>query len=78
VVISNPDVEHVAIWSVLVEPHSRGKGLSIAMLRNVIAQHPGKTWHAQAIFPAEFGSLFERAGFEQEELTQWQMRLMLS
>ena len=77
VVTSNLAVEHVVIWSLLVEPQARGQQLGVEMLKSVIANHPGKTWHIPAIFPAEFGKLFERAGFEQEELTQWQMRLDL-
>ena len=77
-VISNPTAEHVVIWSLLVEPSARGKELGVDMLQRVIANHPGKTWHIPAIFPEEFGGIFEHAGFEQEELTQWQMRLMLS
>jgi hypothetical protein len=83
VVTSNLAVEHVVIWSLLVWGvylgmlEARGQQLGEAMLKNVIANHPGKTWHIPAIFPAEFGKLFERAGFEQEELTQWQMRLDL-
>src|SRR5260221_4336783 len=76
-VISNPTAEHVVIWSLLVEPSARGKELGVDMLQRVIANHSSKTWHVPAIFPEEFGSLFERAGFEREELTQWQMRLML-
>ena len=78
VVISNPAVEQVVIWSLLVEPNARGKQLGLEMLKSVIANHPGKTWHVPAIFPEEFGKIFERAGFEKEELTQWQMRLDLS
>jgi len=77
-VISNPDVEHIAISSLLVEPEARGKGLSVALLKNVIAHYQGKTWHVPAIFPEEFGGIFKRAGFEQENLSQWQMRLTLS
>jgi hypothetical protein len=77
VVTSNPNAEHVVIWSVLVEPQARGQQLSVDMLKNLIASHPGKTWHVPAIFPEEFGKIFERAGFEMEELTQWQMKLVL-
>lgn len=77
-VISNPAAEHVVIWSLLVEPNARGKELGVDMVKHVIADHPGKTWHVPAIFPEELGNIFERAGFEREELTQWQMRLMLS
>jgi len=78
VVISNPNVEHVVIWSLLVEAQVRGQQLSIDMLKSLIAHHPGKTWHVPAIFPEEFGKIFDRAGFAKEELTQWQMRLVLA
>lgn len=77
VVTSNLAVEHVVIWSLLVEPQARGQQLGVEMLKSVIANHPDKTWHVPAIFPEEFGKLFKRAGFEQEELTQWQMKLDL-
>jgi len=78
VVTSNPNVEHVVIWSLLVESDARGKQLSVDTLKSVIAKYPGKTWHVPAIFPEEFGRIFERIGFEKEELTQSQMRLALS
>ena len=76
-VISNPDAEHVVIWSILVEPTARGKNLGADMLRNVIAHHAGKTWHVPALFPEEFGKIFEGVGFEREELSQWQMKRVL-
>jgi GNAT superfamily N-acetyltransferase len=76
-VISDPHAEHVVIWSILVEPEARGKALGADMLKRVIANHSGKTWHVPAIFPEEFGGIFERAGFEREALTQLQMRLSL-
>ncbi len=74
-VISNPEAEHVVIWSVLVEPDMRGKNLGAEMLRNIIAHHAGRIWHVPAIFPEEFSKPFERAGFVKEELSQWQMKL---
>lgn len=76
-VISNPSAEHVAIWSLLVEPTARGNNFGTDMLQRVMAHHPGKTWHVPAIFPEEFAKVFEGAGFEREELSQWQMRLTL-
>jgi len=75
--VSNPIVEHVVIWSLLVETNARGKGLGTEMLKNVIANHAGKTWHVPAVFPEEFAKVFERAGFEQEKLSHWQMRSTL-
>lgn len=75
--ISNPDADQVVIWSLLVEQDARGKGLGTDMLKSVIANHPDKTWHMPAVLPEEFAVIFERAGFEREELSQWQMRLQL-
>ena len=75
IAISNPDVEHVVIWSVLVEPEARGKGHATELLKQVMARHAEKTWHVPAILPEELGKTFERASFEREELSQWQMRL---
>ena len=76
-VISNPDVEHVMIWSLLVEPDTRGNELGVDMLRSVTAKHAGKTWHIPAILPEELGKTYEKAGFEKDHLSQWQMRLAL-
>jgi GNAT superfamily N-acetyltransferase len=75
--VSNPAAEHVVIWSLLVEPDARGNRLGTEMLKNLIANHTGKTWHVPAVFPEELAKVFKRAGFEQEKLSQWQMRLLL-
>lgn len=77
VVISNPDAEHVVIWSLLVEQNARGNQLGLDMLRSLTAKHAGKTWHVPAILPEELGNVYEKAGFEREKLSQWQMRLAL-
>jgi GNAT superfamily N-acetyltransferase len=77
IALSNPDAEHVVVWSLLVELQARGKGLAVQLLEDVMAKHVGKRWHVPAILPEELGCVFERAGFEREELSQWQMRLGL-
>ncbi len=77
VVISNPEAERVVIWSLLVEEKARGNGLGTDMLKSIMAHYKRKTWHAPAIFPEEFESVFTKAGFKREELSQWQMRLTL-
>jgi predicted GNAT family acetyltransferase len=77
IVISNPETEHVVIWSLLVEPESRGRGLASEMLKRVIVNYKGKTWHVPALCPEEFAIVFERADFEKEKLSQWQMKLEL-
>jgi ribosomal protein S18 acetylase RimI-like enzyme len=77
IVLSNPEAEHVVIWSLLVEPEARGHGLGSELLKRVSACWQGKTWHIPALCPEEFGIVFERAGFEREKLSQWQMKLEL-
>lgn len=77
VAVSNPEAEHVAVWSLLVEPPARGNGLAAELLRRVMSSYAGRTWHVPAIFPEELGGVFERAGFTREELSQWQMSLSL-
>lgn len=76
-VLSNPDINDVVIWSLLVEPSRRGNGLGTDMLKSIIAGHPHKTWRVPALLPEELGIVYERAGFVREELSQWQMKLTL-
>jgi len=77
IAISDPSTENVVIWSLLVETAARGQGLAAEMLQDVMVTFPNKQWHVPAILPEELGFVFERAGFQREELSQWQMRLML-
>lgn len=77
-VISNPDAKEIVIWSLLVEPDARGKGLGTDMLKTLLSNHVGKIWHIPALLPEELGKVYERAGFEREDLSQWQMRLHLN
>lgn len=74
VAVSNPEAEHVVVWSLLVMPEARGNHLGVRTLRNIIAQFPGKTWHVPAVCPEEFAGTFQQAGFERESLAQWQMQ----
>lgn len=77
IVISNPEAQHVVIWSLLVEPEARGNGLGARLLKQVTATWTGKTWHIPALCPEEFQNVFANAGFERETLSQWQMKLRL-
>ena len=77
IAISDPSVENIVIWSLLVKPEARGNGLAVEMLNAVMAVHADKKWHVPAILPEELGPAFEQAGFQREELSQWQMRLKL-
>jgi len=76
-VISNPDAEQVVIWSLLVEKDARGNELGVEMLNSIATKHAGKTWRVPVILPEELGKTYEKAGFEKEHLSQWQMSLTL-
>ena len=58
------------IWSLIVETHARSDSLDVDMVKSIIAHHVDKTWHVPTLCPEEFGKVFERAGFEREELSQ--------
>jgi ribosomal protein S18 acetylase RimI-like enzyme len=75
--ISNPQVEHVVIWSVMVKSGSRGAGLSPVLLRAVFAHFPNKTWHVPALYPEEMKAIFEELGMKRDDISQWQMSLTL-
>jgi len=75
--ISDPEVEHVVIWSVLVKARSRGAGLSPVLMRAVFSRFPNKVWHVPALFPEEMSAIFEELGMNREEISQWQMALKL-
>ena len=77
-VTSSPDADYVVLWALVVEQAARGKHLGIDLLNTLMDAYPGRTWHISAIMPEELGPVFERVGFEREELTQFQMRQRFS
>ncbi|MDY7075408.1 MAG: GNAT family N-acetyltransferase [Chloroflexota bacterium] len=77
VAISDPERPHAAIRTIVVEPEARKQGQATRLLRAVTAEHPGKTWIVPALCPAEIGGVFEKVGFEKEDLSQLQMTLEL-
>jgi len=78
VVTSSPDADYVALYGLVVETAARGKHEGLDLLNTLMDAYPGRTWHIPAYMPEELGPIFEKAGFEREELTQFQMRLRLS
>jgi ribosomal protein S18 acetylase RimI-like enzyme len=77
IVISNPEPNDIVIWSLFVAPEARRQGFGTHILKSIMTHDPGKTWHVPAILPEEFSNVFRRAGFEREQLSQWQMKLTL-
>jgi ribosomal protein S18 acetylase RimI-like enzyme len=72
--ISNPDAANVRFYSLLVEPGARHAGRATCIIQAMLARHPGKHWNVPAIFPEETAGAFEAAGFQRENLAQWQMK----
>jgi ribosomal protein S18 acetylase RimI-like enzyme len=71
--LSDPEASQVAIRALLVAPQARRQGQAARLLRALLARHPQKTWRVPALCPEEAGGPFEKAGFEQTTLSQFQM-----
>lgn len=74
IAITDPAQPVVAIRALAgrdaVEPHRL-----VALLRAVMAKHPGKTeWRFQPIWPEELAALLDPLGLPRTPLSQWQMR----
>lgn len=74
IVISNPETEQIAIRSILVLPHARGKKQATRLVEAVTKKHPGRKWFVPALCPEELGGFFEKLGFKRDDLAQLQMR----
>jgi N-acetylglutamate synthase-like GNAT family acetyltransferase len=77
IAISDPSAENIAIWSLIVESSENREDAAVELLKDVMAKYPDRQWHALAIWPEEFCVIFERAGFQRKEISQWQMKLVL-
>lgn len=76
-VISNPQAEHISISSVLINADSVEAGAGQELMRALFARFPNKVWHIPPVYPEEMAFIFEQAGMQREELSQWQMSLKL-
>ncbi|MFN8411958.1 MAG: GNAT family N-acetyltransferase [Anaerolineales bacterium] len=76
-VISNPDVEHVSITSVLEKAEGGEAGQGQKLMRAVFFRFPNKVWHVTPIYPEELCPFFEKLGMQRESLSQWQMSATL-
>jgi ribosomal protein S18 acetylase RimI-like enzyme len=78
VALSDPTATTVTVRALVTRPDARRRGVASALLRDVIALHPGREWRVSAIWPEEIGGFFHKLGFERTELTQWQMSIGLA
>ncbi len=75
--ISNPEAEHVVIWSLLVMPQARGQGLGVGMLRTLSSRFKDKVWHVPPLCPEDASHPFRKMGMQAVKISQWQMCLSL-
>jgi GNAT superfamily N-acetyltransferase len=73
--ITDPSEPVVRIRALIAEPAAQGLGREAALLRAVMAKHPGKEkWWIPALWPEELAPVVAPAGLPKSELTQWQMQ----
>ncbi len=77
VALSSPEESQIAFRSLLIMPEAQEREYALDLLKGLFARYPEKTWRVPAIFPEEFSTIFDRAGFEREELSQFQMAISL-
>lgn len=75
--LSDLEQSQILIQSLLVLPDARKMGQAKELLESAMTQFPNKKWKVPAICPEEVGGFFEKMGFIQEEISQFQMRLTL-
>jgi ribosomal protein S18 acetylase RimI-like enzyme len=63
----------VSIRGLVTERGRQGQGRALALLRAVMARHPGKEWRMSALWPEELAEVFLQVGLARTPLSQWQM-----
>jgi ribosomal protein S18 acetylase RimI-like enzyme len=77
--ITDPEQPTVHVFSLLVAPEARRRGLARRLLGALRATFPGKTWRISPLVPdGERARAVERLGWRQAALGQWRMALALA
>jgi GNAT superfamily N-acetyltransferase len=77
IVLSNPAAPTIMVRALVTDPSARRRGQAAGLLRAVMARYPGKTWRVPALWPQELGGLFEKVGWQKDQLAQWQMTIQI-
>jgi len=76
--ISNPELETIAIRSVVTDPIARRCGHASRLLRAISAAFPGRKWRVPAVCPEEVPeAFFMKLGLLRDAISQFQMRRAL-
>lgn len=73
VAIADREASPATIRALITEHGRRRQGRATALLRAVMARHPGKEWRFPAIWPEELVGVFARVGLRRGDISQWQM-----
>lgn len=75
IALTDPSQPIVTIRGLIAGPAVEGTGREAALLRAVMAKHPGKEeWRFSAVWPEELAAVIAPAGLPRSPLTQWQMQ----
>lgn len=78
IALSNLDRAQVAIRGLVDDRATLHPRRVAALLRAVMAKHPGKEWRLTAIWPEELSSVWAESNLSRLPLSQWQMSRELS
>ena len=75
IALSDPAQAVVTIRGLVAEPAAQGAGREAAIIRALMAKHPGKDeWRLSSVWPEELAAMIAPAGLPRGALTQWQMQ----
>lgn len=75
IALSDPSQPVVTVRGLVAESGAQDLGREAALLRAVMAKHPGKQeWRLNALWPEEIAAVIASAGLPRGSLTQWQMQ----
>lgn len=73
IAVTTPNGPDAGVLALVTEQSHQGHGRGAALLRAVLAKHPGKEWRMSAIWPDELAAVFLEAAFARTPISQWQM-----
>lgn len=75
IAITDPAQDTITIRALIAEPTADAIDRERALLRAVVARHPGKTeWRVSPAWPEELSSALDSLGLPRHPISQWQMR----
>ena len=75
IALSDPSQPVVTIRGLIAEPAAQEAGREAALLRAVMAKHPGREeWRLSAVWPEQLAAVIAPVGLPRTPLTQWQMQ----